>query len=595
MKPKVIWSLLSVLIAATFLISSCSSGTTSKTTTVITGVINTPTTAATTPKTTPTTTAASTTTVPTTTASNEPVYGGSMSIVVSQTGGFDPAKSINFFPTWCLIYDALVTEDWSKGPSGTGEIPLASNYTPQRYFVGALAESWEIVDPLNIIYHIRKDVHFWAESMVQGRELTADDIVFNFNRAVASPNSTMYNVKVTIKKIDKYTVQFTHVDAVLEIIKDGWNNLVIGAPEVAQKYGDMSDWKTVAGTGPYRVTDVVSDSSVTLTKNTNYFMFDPLHPANRLPYIDNIRMLVIVDPATQDAAIRTGKIATLGVPTDRGKSILKTNPELKSRRLFGSNSYVLCLRTDIAGTPLANVKVRQALSMAIDRNAIINGLYGGDATIMQWPYQPSAGAAFTPVDQLPADLKKLFEYHPQDAKALIAEAGYPTGFDLTIELLQGTYAGGTDLYSVVKSNWDSIGIKTTLLVDDATAFWSRLVGRTYKDTSPCAWGNSSPQGALAAHLSTYLYNYSKVNDPKIDKAYYDAAAEINDAKRDVIYKDIGQYIIGQQFYINLPTPYSYAFWQPWLKGYNGEVAWGTVNGWYGMYRFSWIDQSLKNK
>jgi len=584
------FTILASLVLVVLLLASCTNTPATTQPTTVTGSVSATTTSA------ATTTAVSTTATATTpAASNEPVYGGSLSFVVSQTGGFDPANVLNFFPSWCLIYDSLVVEDWTKGPSGSGEIPLSSNYTPQRYFTSWLAESWEIPDALNIIYHLRQDVSFWNKAPVNGRIMTADDIVFNFNHDKAAATSSLYNSKVTVTKIDKFTVKFTHVDAVLEIVKTGYSNFVIGAPEIAQQFGDMTDWKKVVGTGPFMPYDVVPESSITFVKNPNYFAKDPLHPENKIPYIDTLRALVIIDTATQDAALRTGKIASLGTNLERAKSLLKTNPELISHKVYPTNTYVLCLRTDVANSPLANVKVRQALSMAIDRTEIVEGMFLGDATIQQWPFQPTAGGAYTPLDQLPANLKKLYEYHPQDAKTLIAEAGYPNGFDITIEMLQGTYAGGTDMYSVVKKYWDDIGVRTTLQIDDATAFWSRLVGHTYKDTSPCAWGNTSPSGGLYAHYGGYLYNYSVVKDAKIDAALTATNQILNDVERDAAYKEIGLYIIEQQYYINMPTPYGYSLWYPWLKGYNGEVAWGTLNGWYGMYRFTWIDQTLKDE
>jgi len=376
MRKNIVWTLLGVLMAGLLILSACQSTTPPSEGTTVIGT--TKTTAA--PQTTSpgTTVPSATTAAPTT-----PQYGGDMAFIVSQTGGFDPANVMNFFPSWCLIYDARVAEDWTKGPSGSGEIPLASKWTAPTSFVGWLAESWEVKDLKNIIYHIRPGVRFWNKSPVNGRELTADDIIFNFERNKKDARSSWYNGKVNMKKIDKYTVQFTWDDNNLEIVKSGYSNFVIGAPEIANTYGDMTDWTKVVGTGPYMLKDVVPESSITFKRNPDYFAYDPLNPKNKLPYIETLKALVIIDVATQDAALRTGKVGSLGVSLERAKALLKTNPALKQRRLFPGNTYIAHMRTDIKDSPLAQTKVRQALSMAINRNDIVNGLYLGDASIMK--------------------------------------------------------------------------------------------------------------------------------------------------------------------------------------------------------------------
>ncbi|MBC8476748.1 MAG: hypothetical protein H8D49_00240 [Dehalococcoidia bacterium] len=159
--------------------------------------------------------------------------------------------------------------------------------------------------------------------------------------------------------------------------------------------------------------------------------------------------------------------------------------------------------------------------------------------------------------------------------------------------LLANYAGGAELYSIVKSYWDAIGVDTSITVLEAGAFWSQLVGKTYTDAIPSAWGNTRMEGAMAAHTSGYLYNYSAVSDVHVDEVWAEARTIVDLGERNALLKELGLYIIDQQYWLHMPTPQVYMLWQPWLKGYNGEVAWGTVNGWYGMYRFAWIDESLQ--
>ena len=518
-----------------------------------------------------------------------PQYGGTIAIYVTQTGGFDPANVFNFWPSWILIYDGLVCEDWAKGPSGTGEGLLGANDTPDEFFIGWLAESWEQTDLYTVIYHLRQGVRFQDKPPVNGREFNADDVVYNLNRFKEHEKSSWYQSEVTVTKLDKYTVRFDSPEPNATAWKGGWTNMVIGAPEVAEEYGDMTDWRTVVGTGPFTVVDVVPESSITYEKNPNYWLYDPLHPGNRLPYLDGLKALVIVDPATQEAALRTGKIDRHSVGREAAESIRATTPELMERRVFSVTSTIIHMRTD--QELFGDRKVRQALSMAIDREAIAVDYYGGEAEILTWPYMPTAGEAYTPLDELPPEVQELYQYNPEKAKQLLAEAGYPNGFKTEITCR----ARNVEILSIVKSYFDAIGVETELNVVESGAYWSVVVGHTYKDMSISSWGNTLPIYGLVANQCGYIYNYSVVCDERIDERREKILETLDPQERARLYKEIGPYIIEQQYYIQLPVPFGYIFWQPWLKGYSGEIAFGTVNGWYGMYRFVWVDHELREK
>lgn len=531
--------------------------------------------------------------------SDEPQYGGTISFASGQTGGFDPANVLNFWPGALLSYETLVSEDWTKGPSGSNVTPLASNYTPPEYYVGWLAESWQILDLNNITFTLRKGIRWMSKPPVNGRELVADDVVFTMNRNKATPQHSTYDAKqppekqTTIVAVDKYTVKITVADANPYILLLGWINCQIVPKEAVAAPGGLTDWRNMNTTGPYYVSDVVPDSSVTFKKNEGYWATDPFRPNNKLPYVDQLKSLVILDQATQLSALRTGKIDRLGLTKEQATSMIRTNPELKYRRLPPSLTNILHMRTDIKDGPFANVKVRQALSMSIDRQAIIKDYYLGDAEILNWPFQTTAGPGlYTPLDQLPQKLQDLYTYNPTKAKQLLAEAGYPGGFKTTINLL-ANYAGGAELYSIVKSYFDAIGVDTTISVLEAGAYWSVLVGHTYKDMTVSAWGNSHPNGGIAANTAGYLYNYSIVNDEFVEKERVEINKIVDVNERNVRLKALGQYLIEQVYYVELPSPYGYAFWQPWLKGQNGEVQHGAANNWYGFAKFSWIDKDLK--
>ena len=106
-------------------------------------------------------------------------------------------------------------------------------------------------------------------------------------------------------------------------------------PEVIQQHGDAKDWRNLVGTGPFMLTDHVEGSSLTYTKNPNYWGYDAKFPENRLPYIDRLRVLEMKEEATRLAALRSGKLDLVGGPgnspiksMDQAESLGKTNPDL---------------------------------------------------------------------------------------------------------------------------------------------------------------------------------------------------------------------------------------------------------------------------
>ena len=180
----------------------------------------------------------------------------------------------------------------TNSPS-SGAIPNLPQYT------GKLAESWEQPDATTIVLNIRKGVKWHDKEPVNGRELVADDVVFNFNRNLglgefaADGPSPVISVLGTlpvesITATDSHTVVFTLQEPMLaalyHIVGDIYGNQY--PPEVIRQDGDAKDWNKLIGTGPFMFTERVADVSFTYTKHPDYWGFDEKFPDNRLPYAD---------------------------------------------------------------------------------------------------------------------------------------------------------------------------------------------------------------------------------------------------------------------------------------------------------------------
>ena len=296
-----------------------------------------------------------------------------------------------------------------------------------------MAESYETPDPLTIIFKIRQGIHWHDKPPMNGRELTAEDVVFNLHRYSGtgsgftefSPYGNMVARQdyESITAPDKYTVviklnkpQHFALDFIYFHSNEGG---FIYPPEVIKEHGNAQDWRTIVGTGPYNLTDWVEGSSITWTKNPDYWGYDEKFPQNRLPYADEVKMLYMEDLATKLAALRTGKIVVLrDLSKDQAESLQRTNPDLvmKSGNFTRSSS---AYGMDMRKPPFDDVRVRTAMQLAIDIETLNNALYGGlGITTPSGIVGKNVFGFYVPFEEWPRQLKA--DYDPSRARLAVA-------------------------------------------------------------------------------------------------------------------------------------------------------------------------------
>ena len=504
-----------------------------------------------------------------------------------------------------LVLEKMGIADWA---TPRDEYDFKSYNNPQSVLRGLLAESYDISpDGLTFTFHIRKGVYWHDKAPMNGRELVADDIVFSFHRMTGtgsgftepSPYATVIsNLPIeSIEATDKYTVVFkltkVHLAAFWDIYSSS-NFGFIYPPEVIQEHGDAQDWRNLVGTGPYELTDWVKDSSQTFTKNPNYWGYDEKFPENRLPYLDEIKFLIIPDSSTQLAALRTGKNARLSqVTLDQAKAIQRTNPELLWRTM---QDMPLTFGMDVRKPPFDDIRVRTAMQLALDLETINNTLFGGlgDTT----PYGiigPARSGFYTPFEEWPEDVKANYDYDPERAKQLLAEAGYPNGFKTKLETTTTTpYYMNLDYTLLSQDMWSKIGVDVEIDIMEWAVYAARINTHTYEGMVHGLKGLSwSPVFAIriAAH-SDHVWNTSGVQDPVYD-AMVEAAENAGSTEELMeLVKEADMYSIEQQWTTWGPMRPGFIFWQPWMVGYNGELLIG--GGRFSLYLSRvWLDSDLR--
>ena len=274
-----------------------------------------------------------------------PQYGGTLTYGRSGLGEHTDYWYIGGWASHWIseVNEKLVIVDWALDRSVNN---LRTYDLPWSVFVGALAESWETPDATTIIAHIRQGVHWHNKAPMNGRELTAADVEFNYHRLCglgsgfteASPVAgSVCEIVESVTATDDRTVVFKltnpYVDALPNIF-DAYVSFIY-PPEVIRQHGDIKDWRNLVGTGPMELTDVVEGASLKWTRVPDYWGFDEKFPQNRLPYVDEINAVVMADHAARLAALRSGKIDMVGTfgdsqlrSIDQIKSLRERNPEI---------------------------------------------------------------------------------------------------------------------------------------------------------------------------------------------------------------------------------------------------------------------------
>jgi peptide/nickel transport system substrate-binding protein len=562
---------------------------------------------------------AETTTPP---AAEKPQYGGThLSASAVDFLYFDDTVGTNVY-CYSTRYtnDELLQGDWTLGPAGTGESEWkvgGTNRMDQK--TGSLAESWEIPQQGTIIFHIRQGVH-WAlnpkseaSRLVGGRELTVADVVSSLTRALTVPGAylkTSYPslcATTTVTASGENTVTVTC--PALE-----WVNLItlipdfieIVPPEVVAKYGNMQDWRNSVGTGPFMLTDFVSNSLVTYARNPNYWMKNPIGPGegDQLPYLDGIRTAIITDSSTRVSAFRTGKIYILADTSVNRVLVgdLLEDPTLgiASERYLYDSCYALGIRTDMADSPFSKKDVRHAIMYALDLKAVRDKYYSGDSELLVWPVVPITEyiGAYVPLEELPANVQALYAGPDvTKAKELLKKAGYPNGFNVTA-IGSAVNPVSSDILSMYQSDLAKVNINMTIDLKDQATYNSRMIARNYS-AYDILWTGNSGIGTYQKMINmrgTSTYNVSYINDSVVNAAWTEMQkyVGIDETKCTQINHDLMPYLLEQAYVIPVPAAYLYVTWWPWLKNYHGEVGVGYYNGVdYGKY--IWLDQALKKQ
>jgi peptide/nickel transport system substrate-binding protein len=426
-----------------------------------------------------------------------------------------------------------------------------------------LATEWKTVDPLTWEFKLRRGVKFH-----DGSDFTAADVVASIERVPTVPNSpspfTAFTKQIKeIVVVDPYTIRFRTATPYPLMPSDMTQVVMISKSAAKASTEDFNSGKAAIGTGPYKLLRYAKGDRIELARNDAYW-------GGKTPW-EKVTLRILPQDAPRVAALLSGDVQAIeNVPTsdvaqlrkDRKLAVSRTVADRLIYLHLDSSRDVSPFVTDKAGkplerNPLRDVRVRRAMSKAINRAAIVDKVMEGEAV---------ASGQLVPEFLFGATKNlKVEPYDPEGAKKLLAEAGYPDGFGLTIHAPNNRYVNDAKIAQAVAQMLSRVGIDTKVVAMPSSTFFTQATELKFSFML-LGWstGTGEASSSLKALLMTYnrdkgygTANRGRYSNAKVDALTEDALQSVDDVKREaylqrateVAVSDVG--VIPLHFQVNL--------------------------------------------
>lgn len=429
---------------------------------------------------------------------------------------------------------------------------------PQMRLVPGLALSWRAVDETTWEFKLRKGVKFH-----DGSEFTADDAVFSLNRPALVKNSpgpyTIYTKNISqATAVDRYTLRIK-TSSLDPILPNEISTIYIVSKKIAEgaTSEDFNSGKAAIGTGAFKLTAYKKGDRIELVRNEAYW--------GTKPQWDKVSLRLLTSDPARVAALLSGDVQAIEAVPTADQQALKANPGVTMFNAITFRMMFLHMDTardvspfvaDKAGKPLAknplrDLRVRQAISKAISRTAIADRIMEGAA-------EPTSQLVHKTLFGYSPNIK-VDTYDPNAARKLLAEAGYPDGFTLTIHSTNNRYVNDEKVAQVVAQQLARIGIATKVETMPSSVFFGRANKLDFS-LYLAGWGSDTGEAgsAVKALAATYdankgwgVANRGRYSNPKVDEKIGQAFNTIDDRKREALIQQATELVIADQALVPL--------------------------------------------
>lgn len=423
---------------------------------------------------------------------------------------------------------------WPNGTTASDNLNAGSAIVESLFWVDPhgevfkplLATGYELETPTSVVVKLREGVKF-----SNGEPMNADAVIHSFNVFIDTKQTPAYarvaDPFKSIEKVDDLTVRITlkYPYPPLEL---ALSQIHITPPKYWSEVGLEAYGQKPVGTGPFVFDSWTRDDKLVMKPNAGYW--------GELPKgIDELVWRPVPDDTARAAGLTTGEYGVASNLAVTSAMDMEQNPEVNLVKVPSYRVYQVILSSlEEHKSPLLDKKVRQALNYAIDKQSIIDNLFFGNGVLLQGQVlrQPQLG--------FNSELQD-YPYDPAKAKAMLAEAGYPNGFEITFKFPSGRYAQDREVSEAIAGMLGDVGVKTDMVVLEPGEFLRQLRA---KELFPMAYLGLAPQDDPDLQVSQYhsSWRYAYMNSPELDKLIDEGKQEMDKEKRAQIYKDAMSYM-----------------------------------------------------
>lgn len=446
--------------------------------------------------------------------------------------------------------------------------------------IPGLAESWDISeDGKEYTFHLRKGVKVHTyKKFHPKRDFNADDVIFSFERQLKESHPYhkyvgtagygyfvdmgMDKLIKSIEKIDDYTVKFVLNNVEAPFLA----NLAMSfASIVSAEYADYLLEKGTpekfdlepVGTGPFVFESYQKDAAIRFKAHPEYW-------GGKMP-IDRLIFSITPDASVRLAKVKAGECHIMAYPNLADLEAIRKNPELNVLEKEGMNiSY---LSFNVEAKPLDDVRVRRALNIAVNKQAIVDSILNGAGVVAKNLIPPTIWSYNDEIEDFP--------YDPEAAKKLLAEAGYPNGFEIDLWGFTAQRAynpDGRKTAEMIQADWEKIGVKARIVSYE----WGEYIDRGHKGEHQAylvGWNgdNGDPDNFFNNLFSCDAIksgnNYSRLCVPEFDALLQQARKTTNHEERVKLYKQAQEIFKESAFTINISHTKTYEIARKEVIGY----------------------------
>lgn len=430
--------------------------------------------------------------------------------------------------------------------------------------VGGLAHTWEASeDGLRWTLHLREGVTFH-----NGEPFTAEDVKWTYDNRVLGENSvvkTQFKPIAELNVVDDYTIEIV-TNIVFPLLPNYLASSFFVMPsDYFEEVGEEGFGQQPVGTGPFKFVEWAKNERIVMEANPSYFL--------GRPKIDRAIWRVIPETSTRLAELMSGGAdIVMQVPPEH-VPILEANPNTRVELRDSVRVVYFGIRTD--REPLDDVRVRRALNLAINQDELVDAVLEGQAYQTSGPLAPMV-FGYTP------DVEG-HGYDPDEARRLLAEAGYPDGFTITLEAPVGRYLKDKEVAEWVAGELAKIGVEANLRIFEWGQYLEKYRGHTFGDIYMLGWGGTAYDADFVFSNLFHSDNFrSYYSNPEVDRLIEEARATVDPDERLRYYRDLSQMVVDDAAWINL-------FGQKDAWGLSERVNWSP-----GQTEYLWLhDVDLK--